>query len=50
MTLRFFGERAIYAPNIVKALPTIPDLGSKLAPGDAFRDGAFLKLHPPVAA
>lgn len=50
LTLRFFGERAVYAPKANRtALPTTPGLGARLKPGDPFRDDAFLELWPKAA-
>lgn len=47
LTLRFFGERAIYAPKAGRVgLPNVPGLGQQLKPGDPFRDPAFLRLSP----
>jgi ectoine hydroxylase-related dioxygenase (phytanoyl-CoA dioxygenase family) len=51
LTLRFFGERAVYAPKAGRTgLPTTPGLGGRLKPGEPFRDEAFLKLRPTVSA
>jgi ectoine hydroxylase-related dioxygenase (phytanoyl-CoA dioxygenase family) len=51
LTLRFFGERATYAPKVGRGgLPNVPGLGQRLAPGDPFRDEAFLKLWPKPGA
>jgi hypothetical protein len=47
LTLRFFGERAIYAPKAGRsALPNTPGMGERLKPGAPFRDERFLKLWP----
>lgn len=47
LTLRFFGERAVYQPKARRtALPNAPDISERLKPGDAFRSDAFLKLRP----
>jgi hypothetical protein len=47
LTLRFFGERAVYAPKAGRAgLPNAPRLGERMQPGDPFRDEGFLKLWP----
>lgn len=46
LTLRFFGERSVYAPKAARSrLPNAPDL-DRLAPGDPFRGDGFLKLRP----
>jgi hypothetical protein len=47
LTLRFFGERALYAPKGGRTgLPNVPGLGQRLTPGDPFRDDAFLQVWP----
>jgi hypothetical protein len=47
LTLRFFGERAQYAPKANRtSLPNVPGMGDRLAPGDPFRDERFLQLRP----
>ncbi|HEY2177021.1 MAG TPA: phytanoyl-CoA dioxygenase family protein [Caulobacteraceae bacterium] len=51
LTLRFFGERAVYAPKAGRTgLPNVPRLGERLSPGDPFRDEAFLKVWPKAGA
>jgi hypothetical protein len=51
LTLRFFGERAVYAPKANRtSLPNVPGMGERLAPGDPFRDERFLKLWPKTGA
>lgn len=51
LTLRFFGERAVYAPKANRtSLPNVPGLGERLAPGDPFRDERFLQLWPKAGA
>lgn len=46
LSLRFFGQGAVYAPKPRPArLPNAPDL-ARLKPGDPFRGEGFLKLHP----
>jgi ectoine hydroxylase-related dioxygenase (phytanoyl-CoA dioxygenase family) len=50
LTLRFFGERAVYAPKAGRsALPNTPGMGERLVPGDPFRDDRFLQLWPKPA-
>ena len=50
LTLRFFGERAVYAPKAGRtSLPNVPGMGERLKPGDPFRDERFLKLGPKAA-
>lgn len=50
LTLRFFGERAVYAPKANRtSLPNVPGMGQRLSPGDPFRDARFLKLRPAAA-
>jgi hypothetical protein len=50
LTLRFFGERAVYAPKAGRgSLPNTPGMGERLMPGDPFRDERFLKLWPKAA-
>jgi hypothetical protein len=50
LTLRFFGERAVYAPKHGRTgLPNVPGIGERLAPGDPFRDERFVKLWPKPA-
>jgi ectoine hydroxylase-related dioxygenase (phytanoyl-CoA dioxygenase family) len=47
LTLRFFGERAVYAPKVNRTgLPNVPELAQQLRPGDPFRHERFLKLRP----
>jgi len=51
LTLRFFGERAVFAPKtLITGLPNEPDMGERMKPGDPFRGPNFLKLNPKVAA
>jgi ectoine hydroxylase-related dioxygenase (phytanoyl-CoA dioxygenase family) len=46
LTLRFFGERAVYAPKANRTrLPNTPGMDARLAPGAPFRDPAFLQLR-----
>jgi ectoine hydroxylase-related dioxygenase (phytanoyl-CoA dioxygenase family) len=50
LTLRFFGERAEYAPKANRTqLPNTPGMAGRLQPGDPFRDARFLQLRPAVA-
>jgi hypothetical protein len=50
LTLRFFGERAVYAPKAGRSnLPNARNLGDRLTPGDRFPDEGFLQLWPKVA-
>jgi ectoine hydroxylase-related dioxygenase (phytanoyl-CoA dioxygenase family) len=51
LTLRFFGERAVYSPKAGRVgLPNAPGLAKRLSPGDPFRDEGFLKLRPRTSA
>ena len=51
LTLRFFGERAVYAPKAGRgSLPNVPGMGERLTPGDPFRDDRFLRLWPKEVA
>lgn len=51
LTLRFFGERAAYAPKAGRTgLPNAQGLGGRLKPGEPFRDEGFLRLRPRTEA
>ena len=51
LTLRFFGERAVFAPKArISGLPNEPDMADRMKPGDPFRGQNFLKLSPKVPA
>jgi hypothetical protein len=51
LTLRFFGERAVFAPKtLISGLPNEPDMTERMKPGDPFRGTNFLKLNPKVPA
>jgi hypothetical protein len=51
LTLRFFGERSVYAPKVLKSgLPNAPDMAERMRPGDPLRGDGFLKLRPRVEA
>lgn len=51
LTLRFFGERAVYAPKANRtSLPNVPGMAQRLTPGDPFRDDRFLQLRPAARA
>jgi ectoine hydroxylase-related dioxygenase (phytanoyl-CoA dioxygenase family) len=45
LTLRFFGEDAVYDPRDNRAGPSISGFHSRTEAGDAFRDPSFLKLR-----
>lgn len=50
LTLRFFGDRAVYAPKAGRSsLPNVPGMGDRLSPGDPFRDERFVRLWPKAA-
>ena len=47
LTLRFFGDRAVYAPKTLRSnLPNSEAWIRSMKPGDPFRGDTFLKLHP----
>lgn len=46
LTLRFFGDEAIYDPRAGSAGPPIPGFHQRMRPGDPFRDPNFLRLRP----
>jgi ectoine hydroxylase-related dioxygenase (phytanoyl-CoA dioxygenase family) len=46
LTLRFFGERAVYDPREGRAGPRVSGFHERMRPGEPFRDPAFLKLAP----
>ena len=51
LTLRFFGQRAVYAPKAGRgSLPNAPGMAERMSPGDPFRDERFLKLWPKADA
>ena len=51
LTLRFFGDRATYAPKGKRRnLPNVSGMSERLQPGEPFRDDAFLRLWPKTAA
>jgi ectoine hydroxylase-related dioxygenase (phytanoyl-CoA dioxygenase family) len=45
LTLRFFGEDAVYDPRDNRAGPSISGFHSRMTAGAAFRDPSFLKLR-----
>ena len=45
LTLRFFGEDAVYDPRDNRAGPSISGFHSRMEAGNAFRDPSFLKLR-----
>lgn len=45
LTLRFFGDRAVYDPRDGGAGPPIKGFHQRMAKGDPFRDPSFLKLR-----
>ena len=45
LTLRFFGDDAVYEARDGRAGPSISGFHQRMQPGDPFRDPAFLKLH-----
>lgn len=44
LTLRFFGEDAVYDPRPGRPGPRAPGFHERMAPGEPFRDPSFLKL------
>jgi len=46
LTLRFFGQNAVYDARPGPAGPRVEDFHNRMRPGDAFRDPSFLKLSP----
>jgi ectoine hydroxylase-related dioxygenase (phytanoyl-CoA dioxygenase family) len=49
LSLRFFGQGAVYEKRPLPAGPPIPGLHEGLKPGDPFRNERFLKLLPRAA-
>ncbi len=45
LTLRFFGQGAVYEARDGRAGPASREFHARMKPGDAFRDPAFLKLR-----
>jgi ectoine hydroxylase-related dioxygenase (phytanoyl-CoA dioxygenase family) len=45
LTLRFFGQDAVYDPRDNRAGPSISGFHSRMQPGEPFRDPSFLKLR-----
>ena len=46
LTLRFFGERAVYDAREGGAGPVVRGFHERMTPGAPFRDPSFLKLAP----
>jgi hypothetical protein len=46
LTLRFFGDRAVYDPRVGGAGPRIAGFHDRMRAGDPFRDPSFLQLRP----